>query len=246
MAHPESPIPQATSLDDALQPDWWETHRTKIFLAFGLAILLIVAWGAFAWVQQKNRLAAEAALAAADSPEALGNLVSQFPGSPQAGAALLLLAIDHVERDRLDEGYAAYQEFLDGFPEHPFAPAAYVSQATILELQGKNQEAIARYQSASTVYPKAYTAPFALLSQARLDRFQGKTESSRTLLENIVTQYPASAFAAEAQALLDAGPAPVIAEISTVAIEAPPAESAPASPEADVPAEATPAEPQTP
>jgi TolA-binding protein len=203
MSEPERPAVEPTTIDQALAPDWWETHRNKIFIAFGIAVIAILAWGGVAWMQQKRVLEAREALAEADTPGQLQSVAANYEGMPEAASALLFLAEKQVDDGQVDAAFTAYTQFLETYPDHPMAATAKTAQGMILEKQGKNAEALALYQQVTTLYPAAYVTPFAMLSQARLDRAMGRFEESENLLETIVTQYPASGFATEAQTMLE-------------------------------------------
>jgi len=202
MSENERPAVEPASIDQALAPDWWETHRHKVYIALAVAILAILAIGAFAWTQQKKRLEARNALANATTIEELQAVAANHEGPP-AAAALILLAEDQTEAGELDTAFATYTRFLETYPDHPLAAAAMTAQGSLQEMQGNNEEALALYQQVTTLYPSAYVTPFAMLNQARIDRAMGRNEESQTLLQTIITQYPASGFATEAQAMLD-------------------------------------------
>lgn len=203
MSEPERPAVEPASIDQALTPDWWETHRRKIYLAFGLVVLAILAGGGFAWMQQEKRLEARSALAGATTPEELQAVAANHEGLPPAAAALIYLAEEQTEAGDFEAALASYTDFLANYPDHPLAAAAMTAQGTLKEMQGNNEEALVIYQQVTTLYPNDYVTPFAMLNQARIDRTLGRTEESQTLLQKIITQYPASGFATEAQAMLD-------------------------------------------
>lgn len=203
MSQPEKPLPEAVPIEQALQPDWWETHRQKILIAIGLALVLILGWGAVAWMQMSKTEAARAALANAATIEEYKAVAEDYAGRAEGGTALILMADEQVAAGELDNAFASYADFLKAYPDHPMTPAAKTSQGVVRELQGKNEEALSLYQAVTTTYPKSYITPFAMLAQARLSRVMGDMDASDTMLQNIVTQFPASAFATEAQTLLD-------------------------------------------
>jgi len=195
--------PEATSIEDALPPDWWEMHRAKWIGGVVLVLVAIVAWTIFSYNQRKRELEARTALSAAASVEQLQEVSAKYTGTPEAASAAFLRGIALMESEKWDEAFEAFGAFEKTYPEHALTGGAVAAQAVIREMQGKFEEAKSLYQRVGTSYQNSYAAPFAMIGEARMYEQMGSPEDARKMLTEIVTRMPGSVFAGEAAALLE-------------------------------------------
>lgn len=193
----------------------WEQHKGKIIggvIAF-VAILALV----FGWliVTNHRRTAAETAFGQAKTPADYQAVAEQFPSSPVAGSAALLLAEGLRGEKKYDEANQALERFVKAQPEHPFAPLAKVAMGENLALAGRADEAEKALQNVVQTDPKSFAAPFALLLDAEMrstqrDRagaLKAYRELAQTFPESIATRASAPAY----QALESLSPPPAAA-----------------------------------
>ncbi len=166
-----------------------------------VCILVIASAGVIAarQIQKDNKTAeADAALAAAQTPEALEN-ISQTYADTEAGLfASLVIADRYYQQGAWVKAAQAFQRIVDHHTDSPLAPSARIGLAAILESTGKMDEAVKAYKSVARDYPSSFQAPQSQFSAARVLETQGKLQDARQAYEELITSFPSSAWKSEA------------------------------------------------
>lgn len=203
---PRSVLLPALSTD--LEPSdgdlFWEANWKKFAAALVAIVLGILAVGAWSYHRANLASSASALYAAAGTPEAWQQVVTQFPESVAAGNARLRLAAALRAEGKTEEAIAELERFTSAQPEHPMAGAAWLTVGEMRQLQNKKPEALEAYRVASGRYQSSYAAPLALLAEARLLASEGKAGEGRAILESIGSSYPEGPAAMVAAAELAA------------------------------------------
>ena len=251
--------------------DWWQEHGNLIstlILVVAVAIFGVRFWKARAASRAEQ---ASAAIASASSLDDLEQVVSEFPSSGDAPAALLKIASRHCRRGDYAVARERYTDFLRKYASHDLVPVARLGIAFTDENDGRLEEALAAYEKHLADFgDKDYLAPVATLGKARCLAFLGREDEARTVLDQMTADksntewaihaddlkavlprmkfVKSSDFAANLDAVLadlPAAPAAAPAAPETAAPEAPAEEAAPApapeAPAADAPAAEPPA-----
>jgi TolA-binding protein len=179
----------------------WEQHKGTI-IASVVAIVVIVA-AVFGWmiVSNAKRTAAEQAFGSATTPAGYQAVIDQYPSSPVAGAAALLVAKSLRDEKKYDEANKVLDQFVKTQPEHPFAPLAKVAAAENLALAGKFDDAEKALEMVSQTDAKSFAAPFSLLLEAELKSANGQSDGALRAYRQLAKSFPAStATRASAQA----------------------------------------------
>jgi len=187
------------SYDAALETRvFWERFKTEIIAALIIVVLAIIGFGAYRFYIDRNAAAASALLASAKSADAYQQVIADYPNTPAAADAYLLLAEAQRKEKKFADANATLQVFIDKNPNHELVSTAKMAMAANLESMGKNDQALSMYQQIASTYPNSFNAPLALLSQVYLLKPKNQTEEARRLCETILTRYRESFWAGEA------------------------------------------------
>ena len=187
------------SYDAALETRvFWERFKTEIIAALIIVVLAIIGFGAYRFYIDRKAAAASASLASAKSADAYQQVIADYPNTPAAADAYLLLAEAQRKEKKFTEANATLQVFIDKNLNHELVSTAKMAMAANLELMGKNDEALSMYQQIASTYPNSFNAPLALLSQVYLLKSRNQTEEARRVCETILTRHRESFWAGEA------------------------------------------------
>jgi len=187
------------SYDAALETRvFWERFKTEIIAALIIVMLAIIGFGAYRFYIDRNAAAASALLASAKSADAYQQVIADYPNTPAAADAYLLLAEAQRKEKKFTEANATLQVFIDKNLNHELVSTAKMAMAANLESMGKNDEALSMYQQIASTYPNSFNAPLALLSQVYLLKSRNQTEEARRVCETILTRHRESFWAGEA------------------------------------------------
>ncbi len=187
------------SYDAALETRvFWERFKTEIIAALIIVVLAIVGFGAYRFYSDRRAASASALLASAKSADAYQQVIADYPNTPAAADAYLLLAEAQRKEKKFTEANTTLQVFIDKNPNHELVSTAKMAMAANLESMGKNDEALSMYQQIASTYPNSFNAPLALLSQVYLLKSRNQTEEARRVCEMILTRYRESFWASEA------------------------------------------------
>ena len=177
---------------------FWFRYRREILAAIGIAILVVLGYGAY-WLYSDRRDAAAAALlAVAHDANGYQQVISRYENTNAAATASLLMAEAQRKSGKYADANTTLQKFIDKHPKHDLTPTARVGIAANLQSLGRNDEALASYQRVTADFPKSYEAPFALISQVTILKAKGQKDAARRACETILTQYRESLWANEA------------------------------------------------
>jgi tetratricopeptide (TPR) repeat protein len=175
----------------------WINHRGAVL--GGIAALIVVALITLGVTVSKRagEIASQNALATASDPAGWNAVIANYPGTPAAADAMLLMASSLRDAGKIDESDALYSRFAETFPRSPIAVSGLIGRASNARVAGKTSEALNDYQQAAAAFPQSYGAPFSLFSQFRLLAQGGKTEEAKRILQMLANQY---SFSVAAQA----------------------------------------------
>jgi tetratricopeptide (TPR) repeat protein len=187
------------SYDAALETRvFWERFKAEIIAALIIVVLAMVGFGAYRFYSDRRAASASALLASAKSADAYQQVIADYPNTPAAADAYLLLAEARRKEKKFTEANTALQVFIEKNPNHELVSTAKMAMAANLESIGKNEEALSMYQQIASIYPNSFNAPLALLSQMYLLKSKNQTEEARRVCETILTRYRESFWAGEA------------------------------------------------
>jgi predicted negative regulator of RcsB-dependent stress response len=194
---------KTSGMTTASEPDFssinrevfWVLHGKKIVVASVVALVVLIAFGAYIGWQEFQSAQAEAAYDLATNVEGWQKVVDRFSGSIAAGNALLRIAAQQAGDGHFSDADKTYQRFVREYPKHPFVVNGLMGQATDAEADNRPDDAIKYYAEIASKYGTTYLAPMALLSQARLTESKGQPKEARQLYETVVQRYPQSVIA---------------------------------------------------
>ena len=168
---------------------FWFRYKNEIAIALLIVLLTIVGFAGYHFYVNKRDASAAALLASAKTDADYQQVIAQYPSTPSAASAYLLLAETQRNEKKLAEANATLQTFIDKNPDHELVPTAKLAMAVNLESMGKTDEALFLYQDIATRYPNSYTAPVAMISQLPLLKSKNRIEDARRVCETMLTKY---------------------------------------------------------
>ncbi len=191
--------------------DWAQAHWKKVVAGVVVVVAIVAVVGVYQWNAERNAVQAESALYRAQSAfqsqntqlaqTDLGRVIDQFPGTPAATQAAMLLAQTFYDEAKWDEGIAALRR-VEG------RGSAEEFQASVHSLIGVGLEGKGDFPAAASAYLAAAEATqFDLDDQAyRSDAARAYTEAGNTAeatrLWRELLDLPNSPYAAEARVRL--------------------------------------------
>lgn len=195
---PTAPITHPTS-DPLMETEiFWARHKVSIVLAIAAIAVALAAYGAYQYRVAQQDTAAAGVLAQAKSAENYQKLIAEYPSTPAATSAYLLLAAEERKANKFAEAIATLQKFLEKNPKHELVTTAKMAMAGNLEALDKTDEALETYRRLASDYPKDFNAPLAMLAEVPILKRTGKADEARKVCETILTQYRESYASAEA------------------------------------------------
>jgi TolA-binding protein len=194
-----SPSPTTPPTETGFDPlVFWFHHQAKILILVALFLVSMAGYGIFEWAHTHRLTASAQVFSSAKTGDDFRKIIADYPGTPAAGNARLLLANQLRNEGKFDESSSMLRDFIDKYPKHELISGAWTSLAANQEAQGKTDDALATFQKVSTSYPTSYSAPVALLAEARILTTKGKTDEARRIYEQIMTQYQDNVVAQQA------------------------------------------------
>ena len=182
---------------------FWIQHQRLIIRLVIVALLAVIGWGVFLFMDYRKRAGSEQALANAKTAADYSKIVADWAGTPAAGTSAVRLAEELRKEGKPAEAAKALREFLDKYPVHPLRVSAAHELAAALETGGKYEEALAAYQQFGAAHGRSAFAPLASIGQARVMVALNKTEDAQKLLESVEQKFPGNPFTYEARTLLE-------------------------------------------
>jgi len=198
-----SPTDTQESQPVAFEADlFWDLHKAKILGGIVALVLALAIYGGWQVTSHKRAEAANTALAAATTEDALRGVISSYSGSAAAGDAHVLLAGKLREEGKFDASSELLRDFSAKYPKHPMLAGASLSLAVNLDAQDKTEEALAAYEDVAVRFGSSYAAPIAALARATIFEKQGKIDEAKRAMEDMIAQYPESLYVQEAKSRL--------------------------------------------
>ena len=181
---------------------FWIQHQRLIIRLVIVALLGVLGWGAFLFMEYRKRAGSEDALANAKTAADYRKVAADWPGTPAAGTASIELAEALRKEGKPAEAAQALREFLGKYPLHPFRVNAAHALAASLETAGKFDEALTAYQQFGTAHGRSAFAPLAFIGQARVLIALNRTDEAQRVLESVDQKFPGNPFLDDAHELL--------------------------------------------
>jgi predicted negative regulator of RcsB-dependent stress response len=193
------PTVSSPSTDPILQTQvFWVRYRNAIIAAVLVLLLALAAFGAYKFYTMRRNAAAAAQLAGAKEAPDYQKVFNDYPGTPAASSAYLLLASLQRDKQQYSEANATLQTFISKFPKHELVTSAQMAMAGNLESMNKPDDALALYAQIASKSPQSFNAPLALLAQVPILKQKGRIDEARRVCETVLTQYRESYASSEA------------------------------------------------
>ncbi len=177
---------------------FWSKYRLPIIAACAVLALALLGTEYYRIHQEKTLRLASAQLDAAKTPAEYQSVITQFPHTPAAANAFLLLGDSQVQAKKYQDAMNTFRDFAEQYPKHSLAPAALIGAAGAAESAGKPDVARSLYERVASTYPASYAAPLARLNEAGMLKGERKLDEARRIYENIIAANPDSDAAHQA------------------------------------------------
>ena len=167
-------------------------YGRPVVVGVGLGLALVLGYMSYTWHQQSNDARAAQMLTAAQSPEQLRVITTQYPDSPSAPVALLSLAANYFDSEQYQLAQQTYRTFGERYPDHPMLLSTRLGKAYCLEALGTVDEALAELDAFIAEYPDHYLMPVATLSRGRCFILKRDFAEARAVYEDYLAAYPDS------------------------------------------------------
>lgn len=196
-AEQEKPLDEVEKLKGFLK-DYGQTA----VIGVGIALALVLGWGAYRNHKQSASLRASQMLMSARAPDELQQIINQYPDAPVAPLAQLTLAARYFDAGQYDMARFVYSQFEQKNPQHPLAQVATLGRAQCLEAEGQLDQAVAAFASFVAANRNHFLAPLAVLGKARSLMQMGRLDEARVEYEDFIAANPASSWTALAESAL--------------------------------------------
>ena len=178
-------------------------YGTPVLVAVGLGAAVFLGISAYKNYKVAAARNASTLLFTARSADQISKVIDQYPSTPSAALAHLMLAADHFDAGRVDVALNVYKQFEQKFPNHPLGDLAAVGQAQCLEALGRVDEALKGFSACVTAAgTNGYLNAVARFGRARCYEQSGKLEEARAEYEDFIAANPDSPWADRAHSAL--------------------------------------------
>lgn len=161
-------------------------------ISAGIAAVILLVIVVYRTHKASSSETASRMLGEARNIEALKAVVNQYPRTPAAQVASLLVAKSQYDGGDYGTASASYNDFLTRHPKHTLAPVAELGKLHCLEAMGQTTEALNGYTTFSTKHPTHYLAPLALFGKARCLEQAGRIDEAKIVYEDFLASHPKS------------------------------------------------------
>lgn len=175
-----------------------------IYLVLGAVILVTLGFGFYTIKTKRANDQASRLLAVAQTPKQFEDLLSQYPKTTTAPAALLALASSQYSAGLYDAALERYREFSDKYPAHPMFAAAELGKVMCSEARGEMEKALMEFEAFIQTHPGHFLVPQALFGKARCLQATGKLTEARTIYEDFIAGNPESKWRLQSESAMQA------------------------------------------
>lgn len=168
---------------------WFERNKTRVVAMSFLLIAFAVGFAIWKYQTDQAEQKARTAFAQAKSPEMIEKIIQDYPQSPSAAVAAMMLADIHFQKHEWEKANTLYQQVVDHFPKSNLVSAARYGLASVLEANHKISEALAAYKEIADKDPSSFQAPQALYATGRLLEQSNQLDEARKVYEKFSIQY---------------------------------------------------------
>ncbi|MGA0845729.1 MAG: tetratricopeptide repeat protein, partial [Luteolibacter sp.] len=157
-----------------------------------LGILLVIAtaaWVVYSGIQKSHQETAGAALQKATDLSAIRKVIDEFPDTPAASSAMILLANAQWDDNQQDTAIQTLRDFISAQPKHPAIATAQASLGSKLMQQGKSADAASAFQAIIDNPTSTYLDGFALISLGDLAKSAGDLDRAETYYQRARTDF---------------------------------------------------------
>ncbi len=198
---PASPAPKSDShnplKNKALELDevpevleFLKENGTSILIGAIVAAAVFLGWSTYRNVQNSKANTAANRLFSAQSAEGVQQIITEFPNTPSAPLAQLLLASQAFDQGQYEVAQNLFAQFIERYPQHELSDTATLGISQCLEASGRYAEAFDAYSSFIAAHPSDYLLPSATFGAARSLEFLGRFDEAEKLYETFIEGRP--------------------------------------------------------
>jgi len=169
-------------------------HVQPVLIGLGIALAILLAYGAYKNYKQSTSMRASQMLLSARSPEQLQQVISQYPSTPSAPIAMLTLASEYFQSGQYDLAQFTYAQFQQKFPKHPMAAAADIGKAQCSEASGQLDQALTAFEAFALSHPGHFLYASAIFGKGRCLTQMGRYTEAKAVYEDYIAANPNSGW----------------------------------------------------
>lgn len=169
-------------------------HIQPVLIGLGIALALLLAYGAYKNYKQSISMRASQMLMSARSLEQLQQVISQYPSTPSTPIAMLTLASEYFQLGQYDLAQFTYAQFKQKFPKHPMAATADIGKAQCLEASGQLDQALAAFEAFALANPGHFLTTLAIFGKGRCLTQMGRYTEAKMIYEDYIAANPNSGW----------------------------------------------------
>lgn len=166
--------------------DFLRENGVSILVGAAVAAAIFLGWSLYRNHKAQQRTAAATLLFTAQNAEQVQQVINQYPSTPAAPLALLIMAGEAFDQGQYDYAQSLFNRFLQEHPTHDLRDQAAFGVIQCIEAAGRAQEALAAYEAFAAQHPGHYLEPAARFARARCIEQMGRLEEARAAYEEFL------------------------------------------------------------
>lgn len=170
--------------------DFLKDNGVSILVGAAVAAAIFLGWSLYRNLQNSKSAAAASRLFSAQSSEQVQQVIAEFPNTPSAPMAQLLLASQAFDQGQYEVAQNLFAQFLERYPKHELRANAALGINQCLEAAGRYADALAGYNRFIAEYPENFLLPSATFGIARSQEFLGQFDAAEKTYEAFIESRP--------------------------------------------------------
>lgn len=166
--------------------DFLRENGISILVGAGVAAAVFLGWSLYRNLQTSQRETAAAQIFNAQTPEQIQQVVTEYPKTPAASLAQLILAGQAFDQGQYEMAHNLFAQFIEQHPDHELRDNATLGIVQCTEASGRYTEALDGYTRFIAEHPGHYLEPTATFGKARCLELLGRFEDAQAVYEGFI------------------------------------------------------------
>lgn len=171
--------------------DFLRDNGISILVGAGIAAVLFLGWSLYRNYTTSQQQSAMNTLFNAQAPDQIQQVVNQFPKTPAAPLAQLILAGQAFDQGQFEMAQNLFAQFIEKHPRHELRDSAEFGVIQCMEATGRHAEALDAYMRFAESHPGHYLEPAARFGVARSMELLGRLDEAKSAYESFIAAHDA-------------------------------------------------------